>query len=75
MQAAQLQLAQRLVGVHQRQAQAVGDVLLRQWKGHAGLLGSTGLQGCCALEELDQQGGDALFCVASADRQQVVVHQ
>jgi hypothetical protein len=49
VQAAPLELAQRRAGVHQRRAQAVGDVLLRKRKGDpAGA--RVGLQRACALD-------------------------
>jgi hypothetical protein len=69
-----LQLAQGLVGVDQRQTQAVGHVLLRERKRHTGFARVV-LQRRGALEQQDEQRRDAFFRAAPPDRQQVAVDQ
>ena len=61
------------MGVHQRQTQRVGNVLLRQRKRQAfGRHGAEQRSG--ALVQQHQQHGHALFGAAPAHRQQVVIH-
>ena len=74
VQAALLQPRQRAVGVHERQAERVGDVLLCQRERHAA--GATvGKHHRRTLEQQDQQRRDAFERAAPAHREQVVVDQ
>ena len=73
-QAAPLRFAQSLVGVNQRQPQAVGDVLLRQRKRHA-LRAAVRLQGGRAFEQQHPQRRDPFFGATPPNRQPGVIHQ
>ena len=74
VQATSLELAQCLVGVHQRQTQSIGDVLLSQWKVNAETLCIvTWLQSHGAFVEHDQKSRYTLLGTAAPDREQRVV--
>lgn len=73
VRAAPYKVAERLVGMHQRQAETVGQLLLCQQEGHAEASANS-LRCGSAFDELHQQGGDVLHGAASANRKQVVVH-
>ena len=74
VQATPLELAQCLVGVHQRQTQSIGDVLPGQWKENAKTRCIfTWLQSLDAFVEDDQKSRYTFLGIAAPDRAQRVV--